>query len=86
VHGLAAIADSVAALADGVAHPREQQRLLRWTAEIRGRGACHHPDGAARFVESALAVFEAELESHRHGHCRAAPAGLPLGKAEATWR
>jgi NADH:ubiquinone oxidoreductase subunit F (NADH-binding) len=80
VHGLAAIADSVSALADGVAHRRERERLLRWTAEIRGRGACHHPDGVARLVESALAVFAPELESHRHGYCRATPAGLPLGK------
>jgi NADH:ubiquinone oxidoreductase subunit F (NADH-binding) len=81
VHGLAAIADSVADLADGVADPHELQRVLRWTAEIRGRGACHHPDGAARFVESALAVFADELESHRHGRCAAAAAGLPLGAA-----
>jgi NADH:ubiquinone oxidoreductase subunit F (NADH-binding) len=80
VHGLAAIADAVSALADGVAHERERERVLRWTAEIRGRGACHHPDGAARFVESALAVFEPELESHRQARCRAAPVGLPLGK------
>lgn len=79
VHGLAAIADAVGALADGGAHPRELERLRRWTAEIRGRGACHHPDGAARFVESALAVFSHELEGHRHGRCRAKPAGLPLG-------
>ncbi len=79
VHGLAAIADSVGALADGAAHPRELERLRRWTAEIRGRGACHHPDGAARFVESALAVFSHELEGHRNGRCRAKPAGLPLG-------
>jgi NADH:ubiquinone oxidoreductase subunit F (NADH-binding) len=82
VHGLAAIADSVGALAEGAAHPREQERVLRWTAEIRGRGACHHPDGAARFVESALGVFEPELESHRHGRCRAVSADLPLGKPQ----
>ncbi len=79
VHGLAAIADSVAALADGVGHERERDRLLRWTAEIRGRGACHHPDGAARFVESALTVFAAEVDWHRHQRCTARPAGLPLG-------
>ncbi|MGA2929186.1 MAG: NADH-ubiquinone oxidoreductase-F iron-sulfur binding region domain-containing protein, partial [Solirubrobacteraceae bacterium] len=54
VYGLRAIADAITALADGVAHDRERDRVLRWTAEIRGRGACHHPDGAARFVESVL--------------------------------
>jgi NADH:ubiquinone oxidoreductase subunit F (NADH-binding) len=79
VHGLAAVAESVAALADGIAHPRELERLRRWTTEIRGRGACHHPDGAVRFVESALTVFRGEIEAHRGSRCTAEPAGLPLG-------
>ncbi len=79
VHGLAAIADSVCALADGAADAGEYDRLRRWTAEIRGRGACHHPDGATRFVESALKVFAAELDSHQRQRCTARPAGLPLG-------
>ncbi len=79
VFGLRAIADAVGALADGVAHERERDRVLRWTAEVRGRGACHHPDGAARFVESALAVFSREIEAHRHSRCTARPAGLPIG-------
>jgi hypothetical protein len=79
---LAAIADAVCALADGVAHERERERVLRWTAEISGRGACHHPDGAARFVESALRVFGPELEWHRRARCTAPPAGLPLGAAD----
>jgi NADH:ubiquinone oxidoreductase subunit F (NADH-binding) len=78
VHGLAAIANSMAALADGVAHAGEIERLMRWTAEVRGRGACHHPDGAARFVESALNVFGDEVNSHRGRRCTARPAGLPL--------
>jgi NADH:ubiquinone oxidoreductase subunit F (NADH-binding) len=79
VFGLRAIADAVGALADGVAHPRERDRLLRWGTEIRGRGACHHPDGAVRFVESALRVFAEDIEWHRSGRCNAPPAGLPLG-------
>jgi NADH:ubiquinone oxidoreductase subunit F (NADH-binding) len=79
VYGLRAIADAVGALADGVAHDRELGRVLRWTSEVRGRGACHHPDGAARFVESALAVFAGEIEWHRRAQCTAKPAGLPVG-------
>jgi NADH:ubiquinone oxidoreductase subunit F (NADH-binding) len=79
-YGLRAIADSVSALADGVAHPRERNRVLRWASEIRGRGACHHPDGAVRFVESVFDVFGAELDEHRHGRCAAPPAGLPVGR------
>jgi NADH:ubiquinone oxidoreductase subunit F (NADH-binding) len=79
MYGLRAIADAFAAVADGVVHYRERDSLLRWTAEVRGRGACHHPDGAARFVESALGVFGGQIESHRQYRCVAPPAGLPLG-------
>jgi NADH:ubiquinone oxidoreductase subunit F (NADH-binding) len=79
VYGLRAIADSVAAVADGMAHPRERARVERWAEEITGRGACHHPNGATRFVLSALRVFAAEIEDHQHGRCDAAPAGLPVG-------
>ncbi len=79
VHGLRAIADLVGELADGVAPVQERERVLRWSAEIRGRGACHHPDGAARFVESALSVFGDELVSHQQGRCTGRPASLPVG-------
>ncbi len=81
VYGLRAIADSVGALAGGVAHPRERERVLRWTREVRGRGASHHPDGAVRFVESALRVFADDIDWHAGGVCDARPAGLPLGGA-----
>ncbi len=81
VHGLRAIADSVALLADGGGAAADRDRVLRWAAEVRGRGACHHPDGAARFVESVIEVFSEELVAHRNGICRAMPAGLPLRHA-----
>jgi NADH:ubiquinone oxidoreductase subunit F (NADH-binding) len=77
--GLRAIADSVAAMANGVAHPRERDRVHRWANEVRGRGACHHPDGATRFILSALDVFGPEIVEHRRRRCHAAPAGLPVG-------
>jgi NADH:ubiquinone oxidoreductase subunit F (NADH-binding) len=76
-HGLRAVADGVAALAGGGSRG-ERERILRWASEIRGRGACHHPDGAVRLVTSGLSVFAAEIDSHREGECRARPAGLPL--------
>src|SRR5207248_704299 len=60
-YGLRAIADAVAALADGLAHARERERIERWAEEITGRGACHHPNGATRFIVSALRVFEPEI-------------------------
>jgi NADH:ubiquinone oxidoreductase subunit F (NADH-binding) len=86
VHGLRAVADSVSALAEGLARPGERDRLLRWVAEINGRGACHHPNGAVRFVASALAVFADDIERHRVGRCSALPAGLPLGSTLARTR
>jgi hypothetical protein len=79
VHGLRAIADSMYALVEGVAHGRERERVLRWATEIRGRGACHHPNGATRLLESALETFGGDLDRHRHGRCTAPSAGLPLG-------
>jgi NADH:ubiquinone oxidoreductase subunit F (NADH-binding) len=78
-YGLRAVADSVASLAAGGSQG-ERDRVLRWCQEIRGRGACHHPDGAVRFVASAMSVFAQEIEWHRRNRCRAKPAGLPLGQ------
>jgi NADH:ubiquinone oxidoreductase subunit F (NADH-binding) len=73
VHGLAAIAGQLEALADARAAPDALPRLRRWTGrEVAGRGACRHPDGAVRLVRSALTVFAAELDDHaRRGPCPA---------------
>jgi len=69
VHGLAAIADALERLASGDRTDR-RDRIERWVAAVRGRGACHHPDGAARLAASALEVFAGEAELHlRHGRC-----------------
>ncbi|MGI8412024.1 MAG: NADH-ubiquinone oxidoreductase-F iron-sulfur binding region domain-containing protein [Solirubrobacteraceae bacterium] len=81
VFGLRAIADAFERLAQGAASSGDRDRVLRWTAEVRGRGACNHPDGAARFVESALETFEDEIDWHRRERCSAPTAGLPLGGA-----
>ena len=83
VYGLRAVADTVAALAGGAAHRGDLDRVLRWCNEIKGRGACHHPDGAVRFVQSALSVFGGDIERHRRQRCTSRPAGLPLGVAPA---
>lgn len=84
VHGLRAIADSFGALADGTAQRDERERILRWVGEVRGRGACHHPDGVVRFVQSSLAVFEQDIERHRRGGCAARAAGLPFRRRLET--
>jgi NADH:ubiquinone oxidoreductase subunit F (NADH-binding) len=80
VHGLAAMADAFAALVDGRRggqRSNHQEQMLRWADEIRGRGACHHPNGATRLIVSSLHAFAAEIASHASGACHARPAGLP---------
>ncbi len=69
VHGLGAIADAMERLAAGDRTDR-RDRIERWVAAVRGRGACAHPDGASRFAASALEVFAGEVDLHlRHGRC-----------------
>jgi NADH:ubiquinone oxidoreductase subunit F (NADH-binding) len=65
--GLGSIAGALEDLAAGRGY--EPGRLRRWMAQIEGRGACHHPDGAVRMARSALAVFGAEIDRHSRGWC-----------------
>jgi NADH:ubiquinone oxidoreductase subunit F (NADH-binding)/ferredoxin len=60
--GLPAIADNLAELYAGSGDPTVLQRRA---AQISGRGACGHPDGAMRFVSSAGPLLTAELTQHR---------------------
>jgi NADH:ubiquinone oxidoreductase subunit F (NADH-binding) len=69
VHGLAAIAAALERLAGGKAERDDRARIERWTGQVAGRGACRHPDGAVRLVESALRVFSEELDRHARGRC-----------------
>lgn len=81
VHGLDAIAGAAESLARGERARSDRIALLtRWAAQVRGRGACRHPDGAARFAETALHVFADDFEAHaRRGACDRRPSRvLPL--------
>jgi NADH:ubiquinone oxidoreductase subunit F (NADH-binding) len=79
VHGLAALAGALEMLNVGRADDRAAAR--RWLGQIRGRGACRHPDGTARFVESSLDVFASEIELHLQGRCSGRKgAFLPSGR------
>lgn len=70
IHGLDAIATALEQVRVG-AGEGALQRIHRWAALVSGRGACAHPDGAARFITSATDVFAAELADHaRRGMCR----------------
>lgn len=72
VNGLAAVADRLADISEGVAGKRALSEVVRWCQLAAGRGACARPDGTASFVTSALRVFAAEFEDHaRHGLCDA---------------
>jgi NADH:ubiquinone oxidoreductase subunit F (NADH-binding) len=50
--GLPALAEALAA--------RRTDQVRQLVRLVDGRGTCHHPDGVARLVRSALAVFEGE--------------------------
>jgi len=66
--GLPDIAGALeAAVAGGRHAPAALAAVRRWTATLPGRGACRHPDGAARLVASALLVFAADLSRHVSG-------------------
>jgi NADH:ubiquinone oxidoreductase subunit F (NADH-binding) len=68
-HGLAALATGLEEIARGQTGDRRAQ-LTRWAGQVTARGACRHPDGAARFVTSLLDVFADELSLHlRKGRC-----------------
>jgi NADH:ubiquinone oxidoreductase subunit F (NADH-binding) len=72
VHGLDAIATTIENVADGTAQSAAKQRIAQLASLTRRRGACSHPDGAVRFILTALDVFGAELADHaRHGPCDA---------------
>jgi NADH:ubiquinone oxidoreductase subunit F (NADH-binding) len=81
VFGLPALRDLVQRLASGDGGRRTLKTLERYSGEINGRGACHHPDGAVRLVATALRTFHADVWHHLdHGPCEgsAVPALLPL--------
>jgi NADH:ubiquinone oxidoreductase subunit F (NADH-binding) len=71
LNGLPRIATAMAELAEG--RPRQQtvDNITRWATAVKGRGACHHPDGTVRFVASALTTFAAELAHHANNECTA---------------
>ncbi len=71
--GLPALAESMARLARGTARRGELAQLRSDLAAVDGRGACHHPDGAARLVRSSLHVFADDVAAH----AARSPCGLP---------
>lgn len=72
MHGLAAVSDLLGKIGACQAAPGAHHQIERWGTDIAGRGACHHPDGAVRFITSGLGVFADEIGIHeRHHRCSA---------------
>jgi NADH:ubiquinone oxidoreductase subunit F (NADH-binding) len=77
--GLPATAGDFTQLAFGRCDRAAQERLERHVALLAGRGACKHPDGAARLAASALHTFAHEVRRHLSaGPCPAALQAPPL--------
>jgi len=84
VFGLGDIARAV----DGVlaGDPNAEAAARRWTAMVRGRGACQFPDGAASFVDSGLDALSAEVAEHRGQRCDRPHRGYLPAPAPGDWR
>jgi len=69
-NGLPELAELVARIARrdrDTSLPRQVQQV---TGLVTGRGACHHPDGTARMVASALDAFDRDVHAHALGLCQ----------------
>jgi NADH:ubiquinone oxidoreductase subunit F (NADH-binding) len=88
VFGLRAVAQCLETIVRGGADARAAlDRLPRLQAQIVGRGACAHPDGALKLVESALRVFAPEIRRHVDGVCtESRPTSLPVRASNGEWR
>ncbi|MCW2912288.1 MAG: dehydrogenase [Actinomycetia bacterium] len=74
--GLPAIARSFSALAAGKSGGEALSAIQQGSSVVRGRGACHHPDGTTRFLLSAVDVFSDDVATHlARGSC-----GRPVRK------
>ena len=67
VNGLHALSDAMGRIAASQPGPVDIERVRRWIAMVKDRGACHHPDGAVGQLSSALTAFADHLQSHLAG-------------------
>ncbi len=69
VFGLEAISGASLRLASRSPHPSDLERLMRWSGQLAGRGACRHPDGATGLLRSAFRVFVDDFAAHQRRGC-----------------
>ena len=70
-NGLPKMAEVLERLARGSRDASLPAEVRRLAALVRGRGSCHHPDGTAQLVLSALTVFASDVDAHLAGGCLA---------------
>ena len=89
VNGLGALSDAMERIAASRAEAGDLENVIRWIAMVRGRGACHHPDGAVGQLASALNAFRDHLHVHTTGRrCPGLNAGgfPPPPEVRSGWR
>ncbi|HYY12166.1 MAG TPA: NADH-ubiquinone oxidoreductase-F iron-sulfur binding region domain-containing protein, partial [Kineosporiaceae bacterium] len=67
--GLPDLATLAGRLATGRLRGGGVERLRSVADQVRGRGACSHPDGAVRLLASALDVFADDVAAHLRRSC-----------------
>ncbi len=78
VGGLPEIAVIIEKLAQGSARRRHLRRFEAIAEELRGRGACAHPDATISMVRSALSMLADEVDRHLGGRVCADHHGTPV--------
>jgi NADH:ubiquinone oxidoreductase subunit F (NADH-binding) len=68
-NGTAAMAAAAIALREGHATADDVERLRRWSALLRGRGACGTLDAACNIAATMLDVFPAIVDAHLTNDC-----------------
>ncbi|MGW1893391.1 NADH-ubiquinone oxidoreductase-F iron-sulfur binding region domain-containing protein [Streptomyces sp. NPDC002004] len=77
VSGTRALAVTLGAVARGDSDDEDSAKLLRWSAQLPGRGACGLLDAAARIVSTLLTHFPDRVRDHRGTACPACVAAPP---------
>lgn len=67
LHGLAALSAAMVRIASSRPEGEDLDRVRRWMGMVKGRGACHHPDGAVGQLQTALDGFADHLRIHMRG-------------------
>ena len=79
VYGLRAIADSFGAIADGVAHDGERERVLRWARRDPRPRRLSPPRRRGAVRRERAGGVRGEIEWHRHERVRCPPPGCRCG-------